>query len=47
MGAGNSLGSDYGTFKTWFDLYALKIEEMAKKHKYPSKILGAEATLWS
>ena len=47
MGVGNYYAMAYGTYNTWLDIYNQNIGEMAKKHVYKDKILGAEATLWS
>jgi hypothetical protein len=47
MGAGNYFGDAYGMYQTWLDLYRQDIHKNAKNITDPSKVIGADALLWS
>lgn len=47
MGVGNYFGFNYGTYSSWLDIYNLNIQRKKSIYKHPTKVLGAEVTLWS
>lgn len=47
MGAGSYLGTGYGMYLTWLEIYKWNLEEQLADHKNKDNVLGAEVCLWS
>lgn len=47
MGVGNYLGSGYGSYLTWMDLYHHNPKEEIRNYANKDNVLGAEVCLWS
>jgi hexosaminidase len=47
MGVGNYLGSGYGSYLTWLDLYNRNVHADIQGYSNKANVLGAEVCLWS